>query len=159
MARRYLNRVDHFIWVVRPENIARYVEQATRLFGVEFEHMHGPTVAGTDRDCYVSFDAGLEFMAPLGRGDATSAQFLDYLEEHGEGPWGFVFGVADLGEPSARARAAGFPVGELVQSDDPQARERAMRSWTAHVRDAREIYVGTFLGTEIMFGDMRYAGD
>jgi hypothetical protein len=159
MGRRYLTRIDHFIWVVRPENIRAYVEQAERLFDVEFEHMYGPAVAGTDRDCYVSFDAGLEFMAPLGRADPTSAQFLDFLERYGEGPWGFVFGVRDLAGPIARAKSADYPVGKLIQHDDTSARHAVMRSWTTRVNDAREVYIGRFLGTEIMFGDMRYSGD
>jgi len=159
VSRRYVNRIDHFIWVVRPENIARYVEQAEKLFGVEFEHMHGPTVAGTDRDCYVSFDAGLEFIAPLGTGDPTSAQFLEYLDRYGEGPWGFVFGVDDLEEPMARARGEGYPVGELVQQGNAPARQQIMRSWTTRVNDVREVYVGRFIETEIMFGDMRYNGE
>jgi hypothetical protein len=159
MGRRYINRIDHFIWVVRPENIKKYVEQAERLFNIEFEHMHGPTVAGTDRDCYVSFDAGLEFMAPLGSGDPTSAQFLRYLDDHGEGPWGFVFGVEELDGPTGRAKAEGYPVGELVQPSEDIQRNRIMHSWTRRVHDAREVYVGRFLGTEVMFGDMRYNGD
>jgi hypothetical protein len=157
--RRYIRRLDHFIWVVWPENLLAYVGEAERLFGVEFEHMHGPTLAGTDRDCYVSWDAGLEFMAPLGDGDPTSAQFLEFLKGHGEGPWGFVFGVEDLEEPLQGARAAGYPVGELVQQRDVQARQKLMRGWTSRVDDVREVYVGTFLRTEIMFGDIRYRGD
>jgi len=59
----------------------------------------------------------------------------------------------------ARASGEGYPVGELVQHTDLGARQRIMRSWTTRVNDAREVYVGRFLGTEIMFGDMRYDGE
>ena len=157
--RRNVGRIDHFVWVVREENLERYVEEASELFGAEFEHMHGPTLAGTDRNCYVSWDAGLEFIAPLGAADATSAMFLEYLERHGEGPWGFVFGVRDLNAPTDNARNRGYAVGELVQQADEAVRHEMMARWTNRVDDAREVYIGTFLGTEVMFGDIRYAAD
>jgi hypothetical protein len=159
VSKRYSGRIDHFIWVVRPENIGRYVAEAEDLFGVSFEHMHGPSLAGTSRDCYVSWEAGLEFMAPLGRDDPTSAFFLQYLEEHGEGPWGFVFGVDSLSQSVARAQAAGYEVGEIVQGQDTDARTAMMRRWTCKVSDVREVHVGSFLGTQIMFGDIDYLED
>jgi 4-hydroxyphenylpyruvate dioxygenase-like putative hemolysin len=156
MVRKSAGRIDHFIWVVRQENLETYVDQARRIFDAEFEHMHGPTLAGTDRDCYVSWDAGLEFIAPLGRADPTSAAFLDFLEKHGEGPWGFVFAVEDLAQAVSRARAHGCPVGELVQSPESGTRHAMMSRWTSRVDDVREIYVDKFLGTGVMFGDINY---
>jgi hypothetical protein len=59
----------------------------------------------------------------------------------------------------AHARGEGYPVGDLVQQGDLAARQQVMRSWTTRVNDVREVYVGRFIETEIMFGDMRYNGE
>lgn len=152
-----INRISHIVWVVEPENIQNYVAQAEALFGVEFEHMDGPKLLGSDRDVYVSWDAGLEFFAPLGSGDPTAAMLLDFLTEHGEGPYGFVFGVADVFDANERAKALGYPGGEMVQPPDPAVRRARFAQWTTKVTDIKEIRVGTFLGAEVIFGEIIHA--
>ncbi|TWG98582.1 hypothetical protein L615_000300000740 [Nocardioides sp. J9] len=158
--RRHVGRVDHVIWVVRPENLKRYADEAADLLGVEFEHMHGPTVSGRPREAYVSFDAGIEFMTPHAADDELAQDRLDFLERHGEGIWGIVFGVDSVAGAVASARAAGRPGGELrLHGFGPEARKKLMARWTTRVIDVQEAYVGSMAGSQLMFGEIEYTDE
>lgn len=153
---RPINRISHVIWVVRPENLERYVAEASKLFGVEFERLNDPPVEGSAKDIYISFEAGLEFVAPLAPTDPSAARFLDFLEESGEGIYGFAFGVDRLDEAVVRARELGYPSTGLLQSPNPDARQQFLAKFTRHCFDAQQAYVGTFVNTGIIFGEIDY---
>src|SRR4051812_6329848 len=84
------NQINHVAWVVKSENIERYVSEASRLFGVEFERLGDPDAPGASKAIFMSFDGGLEFIAPLTTADASAKRFQDFLDQHGEGLYGFV---------------------------------------------------------------------
>ena len=153
---RPTNRIDHVIWIVRPENIERYVEEATRLFGVEFERLSGPSLDGASKDIYISFDGGLEFIAPLTPTDPMSRKFQDFLDEHGEGLYGLVFAVDRLVDRITDARQLGYPATDMLQSPDPGVRRNFLASYTRRCIDAQEAYIGSLVGTEVVFGEFVY---
>ncbi|MGE0309432.1 MAG: VOC family protein [Acidimicrobiia bacterium] len=156
---RSSNRLDHVIWIVRPENIERYVQEAERLFGVEFERLSDPAAPGAAKDIFISFDGGLEFIAPLAPTDTMAKKFQEFLDEHGEGLYGLVFGVDSLEDRISDARELGFPATDLLQSPDAHVRRNFLRSYTTRLIDAKEAYVGPFVGTSVVYGEFVYPED
>jgi len=151
------NRIDHIIWIVRPENLERYVDEAARLFGVEFERLSDPAIPGASKDIYISFDGGLEFIAPLNSDDFMARKYLEFLDERGEGLYGFVFGVGELGSAVAHSRQLGYPATDCLQSPDPAVRHAYLAKYTTRCTDAQEAYVGELVGTHVLFGELEYA--
>ncbi|MGE0308384.1 MAG: VOC family protein [Acidimicrobiia bacterium] len=150
------NRINHVAWVVKPENIDRYVHDASLLFGVEFERLGDPDVPGATKVIFMSFDGGLEFIAPLTTADASAKRFQDFLDEHGEGLYGLVFAVDSLDDRIAEARTLGYPAGDPLQSSDPSVRQRYLRAYTTRCLDAQEAVIGRFVGTAVVFGEFDY---
>jgi predicted enzyme related to lactoylglutathione lyase len=152
-------RIDHFIWVARPENVERYVKLISEALGAEFDHCNGPSYEAPSFSIhsYMSWESGLEVVAPVGDDDPVASHFQEFLAQHGEGPYGFVFGVDDLDDAAARARAAGHQVSGLLQTPDTDLRQALLRRWTTKVTDCREMLVGEMFGIRAMIGSFVYA--
>ncbi len=140
------NRIDHFVWAVRPEYLAGYLAQLSDLFDTEFEEFDGKSGARI----LISWDTGLEFAVPSGEG-ARGDELRAYLDKKGEGPFAIVFRVPDIESASKRAMQLGWPVGDSLLGS-----EEADRSWTRVTR-VREQFVGPFLNTMLLFGQIDYA--
>ena len=132
------------------------MKQASELFGVEFERLNDPSLVGTCKDIYISFDGGLEFIAPLRPDDVMSRKYLDFLDAHGEGLYGLVFRVADIGASIDHARALGYPASDMLQSPDPAVRRKFLATYSSQCTDAQEAYIGPLVGTEVIFGELEY---
>jgi hypothetical protein len=162
MARRGIRQVNLVAFVVYPENVTRYVETAEKLFDIKFERMHGPTIIGAhdQRDAYVDFNSGIEILAPLDRDCATCTELFEFLDTHGEGIHGVVFGFEELDAPVANARSLGFTPREhaAFPSDDDE-RRKYMAAWSKVVSDVKQVRIGPFMGQEIIFTDIRFNGD
>ncbi|MBF6334104.1 hypothetical protein [Nocardia transvalensis] len=141
------NRIDHFTWLVEPENLPRYVKQMSELFETTFDEVFNES-AGVR--ALISWDAGLEFAAPYG--DLPAADALRaVLAERGEGPFAIVVRVPSIDASSERAAALGWPI-------DRQLLElEAGVSSTTKVTSARERVIGSFLNTSLLFGEIEYA--
>jgi hypothetical protein len=140
------NRIDHFVWAVRPENVAGYLAQLSDLFHTEFEEYDGKSGARI----LISWDTGFEFAVPNGegpRGDDLRA----YLDKNGEGLFAVVFRVPDIESASKRAAQLGWPVGDGVLGS-----EEADKGWTRVTR-VREQFIGPFLNTMLLYGQIDYA--
>jgi hypothetical protein len=152
-----MTRIDRISWIVRPENIKRYVEELETLLDVQFDHQYGPEVSGRDLDAYLCWDGGLEIVAPLGSATELTAMISKRLEERGEGVSSLVVGVSDLDIAAERARTLGYSVSEQIQHPDPAERLRRLRKYTTKVDDVREVRVGHFLGIGLVLGQITYA--
>jgi hypothetical protein len=151
------NRIDHVAWVVRPENIEKYAKQLGDIFEAEFENSVGSQI--TSIIVYLSWEAGLELIAPLNRSDVVGNEVSDHLEKYGESPYGIIVGVEDIYQASARAQDLGYVSKKMVQSSDVEAR-KARYSWATKVTDLLEMEVAApFLGMKLYYGQVDYADD
>jgi len=138
------NRIDHLVWVVHPENLDRYVAQLADLFDTKFEEMSGESA-----HFFISWDAGLEIAAPSGDGPAGGV-LRAHLEKNGEGPFAVVVQVPDIEDASARASKLGWPVDQRLLGG------QADMTWTSKVTTIRERFIGPFLNTMLLFGQIDY---
>ncbi|MCM6773085.1 VOC family protein [Nocardia sp. CDC159] len=151
------NRIDHFVWLVEPENLSRYVKQMSELFETTFDEFRNESGGAL---VLISWDAGLEFTAPYGDSPAANA-LRAVLAERGEGPCAVVVRVPSVDASSERAAALGWPIdapqsgywGELGR----QSVELENMSWTTKVTSMRERVIGSFLNTTLLFGEIEYA--
>lgn len=145
--RQMVNRVDHVVWIARPENAQAYVERLSGLFGVAFD---GPVV----REAYgcrfwVSWEGGLEVFTPYGDGPYAAA-WHKRLEERGEGVLTVVFGVRDIHDAQENARRLGYQPSDIIElaGDEPYLHK---------LETMREVIATDMLGTFMSFGEIRYA--
>jgi hypothetical protein len=114
-----IDRVDHVGILVHRANLARYVDQLSRVLNISFgdpvEIVHAGAIA------VHSWDAGLEFLAPL----EDQGPFWDRLQEKGEGTVVVIFGVRDIEDAAGIAARNGAPVEyELPLAGDEPWRHR-----------------------------------
>ena len=86
----------------------------SKLLGATFHDQSVPAEPFGLR-CAISWDAGIEMVAPLPGRDSFATSFL---EEHGEGLMGVVFAVDDVEECRSRAEEMGISVLALIADYD-----------------------------------------
>jgi 4-hydroxyphenylpyruvate dioxygenase-like putative hemolysin len=96
-----INRVDHIVMMVRPENLEACVERLANVLGAEFDYF---TYEPQGLRGAISLESGIEVITPLQEDSALSRQ----LAEHGEGIHFVVYGVRDADEAKARAERHGM---------------------------------------------------
>jgi 4-hydroxyphenylpyruvate dioxygenase-like putative hemolysin len=96
-----VNRIDHVVMMVRPDNLDACVERLSGVLGVDFEHFvfEPQQLRGA-----ISLEAGLEVITPLSEDSVLARQ----LDKWGEGIHSITFGVKDADEARARAEANGM---------------------------------------------------
>ena len=98
-----IDRVDHVGILVYRKNLGNYVEQISKVLNIEFGNPvlieHAGMLA------VHSWDAGLEFLAPL----EEEGPFWDRLQKKGEGTTVIIFGVKDIVESEKWAADNGTP--------------------------------------------------
>jgi hypothetical protein len=158
-------RVDHVIWLVKPENVQGYVEHFSELLDVEFDHLdgslapsEGPGSHVRGMDIWLSWEAGIELLVPNDETPA-SAYLLSVLNERGEGPYGVVWAVEDLDAALQRLAALGLGGSRrVVQSPVEAERKALLTTWTSRVLDVREANVeANFLSTALLIGQFTYS--
>ncbi len=160
-----MNRIDHFVWVAKAENVTNYVDKLSALFDVEFDHRYGPDF-DSPIDLYVSWQAGLEVVAPIPNADgsafdpqtqAAAFALAARLAEHGEGPFALVFRVPDLEAATERLRARGHSINSITPKlGSREARIAQNARWTKNVLDIDETFVDSFLGVHLLLGAFQY---
>jgi hypothetical protein len=94
----------------RPENFDAAVAAFTAALGIDFGAVLEPP--GMGLRLAISFDAGIELVAPIGE-EGYAPVFWKALAERGEGIQQLVFRVPDLEAQVAASRAAGWEAGDL----------------------------------------------
>ena len=143
-----INRIDHVIWICKPENQAHYVEELSRICRVRF---HGP-VEKPDLGAiiYISWSAGIEVITPISDTSPAAKPWIEHIEARGEGVLGVVFGVSDIGEARKHAESLGYDVGRLIENtgDEPYIHE---------TETMKEIVVGSIINSVFVFGEIKYS--
>jgi hypothetical protein len=147
MMRQMINRVDHVVWIVRPENAQAHVDRLSALYGVTFD---GPVVREPLGCCFwVSWEAGLEIFTPHGDGP-YAAGWNKRLEERGEGVLSVIVGVRDINAARENARRLGYEPSEIIglAGDEPYVHK---------LETMKEVIATDMLGTYMSFGEIKYA--
>lgn len=125
-----IQRVDHVVILVRPENLQSYADRLGRILGITFDE---PTVSASGTMVTFCWDAGLEIIAPT----REEGQYWERLQRFGEGSVNIVFGVADLDEGMRRAEAHGAPVAY-------EAKLHGSEEWLSRFSSFREAKLDAF---------------
>jgi 4-hydroxyphenylpyruvate dioxygenase-like putative hemolysin len=139
-----INRVDHVVLMVRPENLEACVERLANVLGAEFEYfVHEPQgLRGA-----ISLQSGLEVITPTRDDCMLSRQ----LAEHGEGINCIIYGVRDADEAKARAERHGMPTYRIHDALGPGTSEFTVEHFQA-VRECHfkeRIFGALFVASQI----------
>ena len=146
--KKFINHVDHVAWLSRPENLDANVAQLEKLTGATLTRFARADMGFT---MCISWEAGLEVVAPMEQRTDFNQWLWSELERKGEGVTSVVFGVKDLDAHKARLARLGVEVGPLMD-DHPDS------PW--HNRLVlREHMAGEAINTNIILGDIDYADD
>jgi predicted enzyme related to lactoylglutathione lyase len=109
-----IQRIDHAVILVKPENLRGYAERLGGILGITFDE---PIVSASGTMVTFCWDAGLEIIAPT----REEGAYWERLQRFGEGSVNIIFGVADLDDAMRRAEANGGPIGyeAKVRGDEP----------------------------------------
>jgi hypothetical protein len=99
----------------------------------------------------LSWEAGLEVVAPMSRRTDFNQALHDRLERQGEGLLGVVFGVKDLDKHKARLETLGMGLGPMMD-DHPDS------PWH-HKLILREKFAPPVMNSWLILGDIDYADD
>jgi len=124
--KKFINHVDHVVYLSRWESIDANVAQLEALTGAHMERCER-----TDMACVVCVDwsAGLEIVAPFPEKSPINQALHDRLDTQGEGLLATVFGVEDLEAHKAAMEAKGFAIGPLMTGhpDEPWFQRQVLR--------------------------------
>jgi len=145
--KKFLDHVDHVAWICRPENLGSTVLALSQLCNIEFGE---PAVTDDlGLTIYLSWEAGLEVVAPHPKVTAYNQLLHERLETRGEGMWGIIFGVDKLEDAIERARKLGYNPSPIV-GNNPES------PWADKVETVRESRATEILGTWFIFGEISY---
>ncbi|TML14531.1 MAG: hypothetical protein E6G39_08275 [Actinobacteria bacterium] len=136
------NRVSHVVYCFRDENLDRAKEFLTDVLGAKFEDSSRPELG---LRIFVSFENGLELIAPSPDIGAVGERFTRFLEEHGEGVYNIVYGVEDLDETADRAKPYGVGVTHRSSFAD-------VPPWQGRFDVLDEAHFEPYLGMKITLG-------
>lgn len=150
-----MSRIDHVAWAVRRENLERYAKLLGELFNTEFENSIDTPI--TSVEVWISWEAGLELVAPVDRSELTGRMVSDHLEKHGESFFAVVMGVGDFDAAVEHARSVGYPIEDVVQTDDTDARLARYAATFKKIVDLQEAPITDFLGARLFWGKVEYS--
>ena len=146
--KKFINHVDHVAWLSRPENLDANVAQLEKLTGATLTRFARADMGFT---MCISWEAGLEVVAPHVERTDFNSWLWSELERKGEGVTSVVFGVKDLDAHKARLAKLGFEVGPLMDDHPDSPWHDKLVLW--------ERMAGEAIGTNIILGDIDYADD
>ena len=143
---KFINHVDHVAWLSHPENLDANVARLEKLTGTALTRFAREDMGFT---MCISWEAGLEVVAPMDQRTEFNSWLWSELERKGEGVSSVVFGVRNLDAHKARLADLGFEVGPLMD-DHPDS------PWHDKLV-LRECIAGEAMNTAIVLGDIDYA--
>lgn len=144
--KKFVNHVDHVAWISRPENIEKNVAKLEEMSGAKMTRFERKDMGFV---MYLSWEAGLEMVAPLPERTEFNQMLYDWLETKGEGINSIVFGVRDLEKHKERLEKLGYAVGPVMDDHvDSPWHDRLV---------LHERIAGEYLGNMFILGDIDYA--
>jgi hypothetical protein len=143
--KKFSNHIDHVAWISRPENIEANVAQLEKLADAKLTRFERKDMGFV---MYISWEAGLEVVAPLEVPTEFNQMLRDCLETRGEGVMSVVFGVRDLDRHKARLEALGIEVGPLMDDHPDSPWHNQLTLW--------ERMAGTVMNSCFILGDIDY---
>ena len=144
--KKFLNHVDHVAWISRPENLDANVAKLEKLTGAKLARFSRKDMGFT---MCISWEAGLEILAPSAQPTQFNQPLRDWLATRGEGVMFVIFGVKQLEQHKARLEALGVEVGPLMD-DHPDS------PWHDKLV-LRERAAGILMNSCFVLGDIDYA--
>ena len=144
--KKFINHVDHVAWVSRTETLESNVAHLEKLAGVKLTRFERKDMGLI---MYISWEAGLEILAPSAQPTQFNQPLRDWLETRGEGVMFVIFGVKQLEQHKARLEALGLEVGALMD-DHPDS------PWHDKLV-LRERAAGMVMNSCLVLGDIDYA--
>jgi hypothetical protein len=146
--KKFTNHIDHVAWISRPETLEANVARLEQLADAQLARFQRNDMGFV---MYISWEAGLEVVAPLPELTEFNRSLWHWLDTRGEGIISVVFGVRDLDRHKARLEALGYEVGELMDNhpDSPWADKLVL--W--------ERIAGEVMNTRFILGDIDYRDD
>lgn len=108
MKQQPIGRVSHVVFRVEPDHLDELRDLFLAIGAEPFELVDDPELG---LRVWVSFDSGIEIIAPVYETGRAYAAVRAVLDQHGEGFHNLVFGVADL--EAAATAAASVGVAEI----------------------------------------------
>lgn len=146
--KKFRNHIDHVAWISRLETIEANVRELEKLSGAKLTRFERKDMGFV---MYISWEAGLEVVAPLDEPTEFNQMLRDWLETRGEGVMSVVFGVKDLEKHKKRLEALGFEVGPLMDDHPDSPWHDRIVLW--------ERMGGVVMNTGFILGDIDYADD
>jgi len=146
--KKFTNHIDHVTWISSLENIAMNVAALERITEAKFTRFDRHDMGFV---MYLSWEAGLEVVAPMTNRTDFNQALHEHLRTRGEGVLGVVFGVRDLEQHKARLESLGMWVGPLMD-DHPDS------PWH-HKLVLRERMAPPVMNSWFVLGDIDYADD
>ena len=143
--KKFVNHIDHVVWLSSRENLQQNVEMMEKMSGAKLElcERHDLGVY-----LYLSWEAGLEIIAPMEAETEYNANLNLALQYMGEGILGVIYGVDHIEDFIPKLAAVGQELGmELLDDPGSPWRDKLL----VRERTGPVIMNGSF-----MFGDVRY---
>jgi hypothetical protein len=146
--KKFINHVDHVAWISKPENLDANVAQLEKLSGAKLTRFARKDMGFT---MCISWEAGLEVVAPMAEPTEFNKILYDWLATRGEGVMSVVFGVRCLDQHKARLESQGFEVGPLMDDHSDSPWRQKLVLW--------ERMAGVVMNSCFILGDIDYADD
>jgi hypothetical protein len=144
--KKFTNHIDHVAWISWPQNLEANIAQLEKLTGAKLTRFERRDMGFI---MYISWEAGLEVVAPMEDPTEFNQWLRSWLETKGEGVMSVVFGVRDLDRHKARLEALGVPVGDLMDDHPESPWHDKLVLW--------ERQAGEVMNTNFILGDIDYA--
>jgi hypothetical protein len=144
--KKFTNHIDHVAWISRLENLDANIAELEKLTEAKLTRFERKDMGFV---MCISWEAGLEVVAPLDEPTAFNQWLRDWLDTRGEGVISVVFGVRDLERHKARLAALRVEVGPLMDDHPDSPWHDQLVLW--------ERQAGVVMNTNFTLGDIDYA--
>ncbi len=146
--KKFINHIDHITWASHLDTFEENVAKMEEVTGVKLQQFDNEELGFR---MYLSWEAGIEVMAPLPHRTDFNGPLHDHLEKCGEGVYAVVFGYRNLEETRERLEKLGYFIGPRMGEDDASG-------WDGKVI-VRERIGPHLMNSWIVLGELDYRDD
>jgi len=146
--KRLINHIDHITWASHLETFEQNVATMEEVTGIKLQSFDNEELGFR---MFLSWEAGIEIMAPLPNRTEFNASVHDFLEACGEGVYAVVFGYRSLEATRKRLEKLGYSIGPRMGEDDASG-------WDGKVI-VRERMGPQIMNSWMVLGELDYRDD